>query len=438
MKAIRQTIFFALVLIRLLNAQVGPACDSAIFSDDYTNPAAWTFNLTAANSISIFNGTLNYNAAYCSDYNIASRNLPFVLSKQYWKAECVFTPFYGNSPGHYVMAFTAGVQDPISQGPPTYALTNQDAIVIYYAYPTGPTSYNCCTNPNFGPWRIVARAKKGNTLYPESTGIPVTNLSAPAYVRFEMFQNAHGKLSIYSDSLFSNHVPGSPVEICVDSTITGLNRIQQGVITWGSSYRELTASIDKLTVTNKFFSSCDSIIYNCDPTFQTTQLNIPLVENVSYSWSPSNGLSCTACADPVVTIPPPGASITYTLTTVSQCGSFTDSFFVSNQCPDSLPTSTQQMNAPCFAVQCSNIFTPNGDGLNDFFSVSHCGLKNFHCSIYNRWGQLEFTTQDPETAWSGMTQGGRMSADGIYYYRITATAFNNEEKEFVGCFLLSR
>ena len=67
-----------------------------------------------------------------------------------------------------------------------------------------------------------------------------------------------------------------------------------------------------------------------------------------------------------------------------------------------------------------NAFTPNGDGKNDFFGVSHWGaLKNFRFTISNRWGQTVFATSDVSKAWDGCFRG-QIQLSSAYVYVISA------------------
>lgn len=66
-----------------------------------------------------------------------------------------------------------------------------------------------------------------------------------------------------------------------------------------------------------------------------------------------------------------------------------------------------------------NVFSPNGDGINDEFRVMYTSLSEFHCWVYNRWGHLVYEWTDPAKGWDG-TIGGRPAAEGAYYYVIRA------------------
>jgi gliding motility-associated-like protein len=73
-----------------------------------------------------------------------------------------------------------------------------------------------------------------------------------------------------------------------------------------------------------------------------------------------------------------------------------------------------------------NAFTPNGDGLNDCFGIRRWGnvsVEEF--SIYNRWGELIFTTRNPSQCWDGSYKGQPQETGG-YPYIIKAKTFCGE------------
>ncbi len=72
----------------------------------------------------------------------------------------------------------------------------------------------------------------------------------------------------------------------------------------------------------------------------------------------------------------------------------------------------------CFSYQIPNVFSPNGDGINDilrpfeFQEVEYIDLK-----IYNRWGQLVYETDDPLINWDGKHKDTNdLVSQGVYYY----------------------
>ncbi|MBL7706626.1 MAG: gliding motility-associated C-terminal domain-containing protein [Taibaiella sp.] len=85
-----------------------------------------------------------------------------------------------------------------------------------------------------------------------------------------------------------------------------------------------------------------------------------------------------------------------------------------------------------------NAFTPNGDGLNDFFAVKNLGYQGVHgFRIYNRWGQLVFETLDALRGWDGMFKG-QPAAQGTYFYEIRLALRDGKVKVFKGDVLLMR
>lgn len=66
-------------------------------------------------------------------------------------------------------------------------------------------------------------------------------------------------------------------------------------------------------------------------------------------------------------------------------------------------------------------FTPNNDGKNDTFFMQSSNIYNFSIGIYNRWGQLIFSSTDPLFIWDG-TYEGKNAPGGNYTYQVTYDA----------------
>lgn len=63
-----------------------------------------------------------------------------------------------------------------------------------------------------------------------------------------------------------------------------------------------------------------------------------------------------------------------------------------------------------------NVFTPNGDGVNDLFIVRANGITPLEISIFSRTGTLVFNTRSPIIVWDGKSSSGAELSEGIYYY----------------------
>jgi gliding motility-associated-like protein len=62
-----------------------------------------------------------------------------------------------------------------------------------------------------------------------------------------------------------------------------------------------------------------------------------------------------------------------------------------------------------------NVFTPNNDGLNDKYVPVGKDVTLFKMTIYNRWGEAVFESNDVTKTWDGMYKG-KMCAAGVYLY----------------------
>ncbi|MEI8137150.1 MAG: gliding motility-associated C-terminal domain-containing protein [Bacteroidota bacterium] len=76
-----------------------------------------------------------------------------------------------------------------------------------------------------------------------------------------------------------------------------------------------------------------------------------------------------------------------------------------------------------------NSFTPNGDGNNEVFIAKAVGVKKFRMDIFDRWGQLIYTSIDITQGWDGKSKkGGDVLPQDVYVYKISVTNNNNSSK----------
>lgn len=69
-----------------------------------------------------------------------------------------------------------------------------------------------------------------------------------------------------------------------------------------------------------------------------------------------------------------------------------------------------------------NVFSPNGDLINDGFGIQTSGLTEYKLSIYDRWGLLMFESTDVNQFWNGKAINGKVCPDGTYYYILKAVS----------------
>lgn len=72
----------------------------------------------------------------------------------------------------------------------------------------------------------------------------------------------------------------------------------------------------------------------------------------------------------------------------------------------------------CPVYELTNVFTPNGDRINDLFvPLPYRYVESVELYIYDRWGREVFYTTDPDVNWSGQLNGdGNLLKDGVYFY----------------------
>lgn len=73
-----------------------------------------------------------------------------------------------------------------------------------------------------------------------------------------------------------------------------------------------------------------------------------------------------------------------------------------------------------------NIFSPNGDGVNDefTFNIKAASISEFYCVIVNRWGIVMAELNNITDGWDGTDQNGSLCADGVYFYNYEAKSDN--------------
>ncbi len=84
-------------------------------------------------------------------------------------------------------------------------------------------------------------------------------------------------------------------------------------------------------------------------------------------------------------------------------------------------------------------FSPNGDGMNDFFIIKGVDSFNVTFQVYNRWGNMVYEKKSYKNDWDGISNSGLLLGsklpDGTYFYLIN---FNNGEKAKIGYITINR
>jgi gliding motility-associated-like protein len=92
-------------------------------------------------------------------------------------------------------------------------------------------------------------------------------------------------------------------------------------------------------------------------------------------------------------------------------------------------------------INVPNVFSPNGDGINDYFQVDAESLKEFYGEIRNRWGEKMYSWTNWQLlteGWNGKTMISTNASSGVYYYIIKAKGLDNVEYDLQGFLHLIR
>jgi gliding motility-associated-like protein len=72
------------------------------------------------------------------------------------------------------------------------------------------------------------------------------------------------------------------------------------------------------------------------------------------------------------------------------------------------------------SAEVPNVFSPNGDGINDIFIIPADGFTVYQISIFTRSGMVVFEKEAPVITWDGRNKAGDEVKQGIYFYVLKA------------------
>ena len=182
------------------------------------------------------------------------------------------------------------------------------------------------------------------------------------------------------------------------------------------------------------FTIIGNNIYNC-PDTQTTKVEVisppldPVISDTSiiigesvpywvfagkgylYQWTPPDGINCPNCYDPIFS---PLTTTNYELTIKDPF----NCFLLNKQ----LLIEVEEK----YSLDVPQVFSPNGDGVNDIIFAKGWGLKELLAfRIYNRFGELVFESSDFKLGWDGTYKGQAQNIE-TYVYTVEALTFGGE------------
>jgi gliding motility-associated-like protein len=92
---------------------------------------------------------------------------------------------------------------------------------------------------------------------------------------------------------------------------------------------------------------------------------------------------------------------------------------------------------PCNHIFVPNIFSPNGDNVNDYFEAKGIDVGSFTMQIFNRWGELIYTSHDINQGWDGKFKDREVNP-GVYVYLIKGRYINGDTFSLHGDLTLLR
>ena len=166
----------------------------------------------------------------------------------------------------------------------------------------------------------------------------------------------------------------------------------------------------------KAFAGTDSIVAKSDIFSLNGSAQQAGTKPLSYIWQPAVILDNANSPQPTLSLEDDQV---FTLTVISEEGC----------------EATDDVKITVFkgsAIYVPNAFTPNNDSRNDLLRPRYLGIKKLmYFSVYNRWGQLVFTTNDLSKAWDG-TSNGTVLTTGTFVWMIKAEDFIGNQLQLKG------
>ncbi len=328
-------------------------------------------------------------------------------------------------------------QPPVNAGPDQTICAGSEALLqasgaVSYVWTPGSTlSCTTCANPHANPMANTTYAVIGTDVHGcvDSDMVSITVIPHnPVAIGpgGDVCAGGSVKLSASGGDSYA-WTPGGTLSCtnCATPTATPpANTTYTVIIRQGTCFAD-TLSVDVVIhpIPTINAGPDQSIILGNVAQINTTGTNIE-----SYSWSPTEGLSCTSCANPASS---PQKDMTYIVSVVSPFGcTAQDDITIHVRCDGS-------------QVWTPNTFTPNADGQNDRFYPHGKGILQVdRFRIYDRWGELLFDrtnmpVNDKSMGWDGTYKSQPLKPD-VYVWIMDATCTNGEHLQSKGDISLIR
>lgn len=216
--------------------------------------------------------------------------------------------------------------------------------------------------------------------------------------------------------------PSTGLNVTTGDTVIAHPSVSTNYTVTGINASGCTASITVPVVISSISASL-----NANPLTGDSPLSVNFGANTgaaSYHWNFGNGQTLNTLNDSAAMIYTQPGTYTASVLEISTAG-----------CVDSAKVVIVVNEG--FAVVIPNIFTPNGDNINDFFTVKHTGVKDMDVTIIDRWGIQMYGSSSLTTGWDGK-YNGKDASEGTYFYIIKLTTAKGESKNYNGTLTLAR
>ncbi|MBL7932248.1 MAG: gliding motility-associated C-terminal domain-containing protein [Bacteroidia bacterium] len=253
-------------------------------------------------------------------------------------------------------------------------------------------------NPVTGGEAHIDCGANSTTINANVTNMPTTNLTYTwSGGPFDVQDGGKNK---------STYTPDKPgrYAVLVQNTVTGCAK------------RSDTINVTIGVITSKFSVNTDNGYAPLTVEFTNQSSSVDSVSgtsNIQSIWNYGNGDT---------TYQKPSSYSINPTTVFNQPGTYTVVLYVGKGACMDTSMHVIKVDIPS-ELQIPNVFTPNGDNVNDIYFLKTSNLSSIEMSIYDRWGHLtyELKSGNGNVAWDGKNQYGKDCAEGTYFYVLKAT-----------------
>lgn len=229
---------------------------------------------------------------------------------------------------------------------------------------------------------------------------------------------------------------GFDVAICKGSS-TVLNASGGGTYQWSNGASTASTTVSPIatayyivTVSNGVCTDKDTVKVTANPLpaanagpdttiCSNEAITLHATGGGTYLWSTGSTANSTQVS--------PASTTNYYVTVTNGACNATDTVLVEVN-----PLGIGKCELPPSSIVTPNIFTPNGDGINDLFQIEVININSLECTIYNRWGEAIYIMHGSNAGWSGTTSKGEQAAAGTYYFILNASGADQKQYNLKG------